>query len=451
MDGKRRPATVKPVPSPRDTAVAPTRVSIARADARKRPPWKAIAAIVSIAAVAGAYFGYQEYQVSRLARTVRRRFDERRFAEAREPLTRWLAARPASGEAQYYRAYSALTVDNPPEVIEAIGRSRRLGFDRQRLDCLTAIYQARASRYTLAESALEAAYREGVPPRAEVAKELARIYLSTYRLAQAAEVIEDWRALDPGDPQPYLWANEIATRSDADPSVLIRNYRAALDRDPNLAKARLGLAQQLSKARRFDDADQAYKAYLKLNPQDAAAYVGMGRNAFQQADIDAAIQQFEKALEVSPRDAVALKELAQIELRLGRFQKARERLELLTQIEPFDPDAHYSLARVLKFLGDEKRAREEGERSVQLRKEEAEIVQWKDTLLKKPADLAARFEVAKWMLLHGHDDEGLKWTVEILRADPRHAPTHRLLAEYHQKQGNSGLANYHRLIAAGGK
>ena len=99
------------------------------------------------------------------------------------------------------------------------------------------------------KSALEAAYRQGIPPRAEVAKELARIYLSTYRLAHAAEAIETWRTLDHSDPQPYLWANEIAMRSEVDPSVLIRNYRAALDRDPNLAKARLGLAQQLSKAR----------------------------------------------------------------------------------------------------------------------------------------------------------------------------------------------------------
>jgi Flp pilus assembly protein TadD len=316
---------------------------------------------------------------------------------------------------------------------------------------LTAIYQSRASRYTLAESTLESAYRRGVPPRAEVARELARIYLSTYRLAQAVEFIESWRALAPDDPQPYLWANEISSRSDVDPSVLIRNYRAALDRDPKLAKARLGLAQELSKARRFDEADQAYRAYLELNPQDAAAYVGMGRNAFQQSHIEEAARQFEKALEVSPRDAVALKELSQIDLRLGRVKEARDRLELLSQIEPFEPNAHYSLARVLHILGDEKRAREENDRAIQLRKEESDIVKWRETLLKKPADLGARFEVAKWLLLHGHDDEGLRWTVEILRADPRHAPTHRLLADYHQKQGNTGLANYHRLMATGGQ
>ena len=52
------------------------------------------------------------------------------------------------------------------------------------------------------------------------------------------------------------------------------------------------------------------------------------------------------------------------------------------------------------------------------------------------------------MLGHGHTDEGLKWAREILRADPRHAPTHRILAEHFAKHGDPGLANYHRAMAS---
>jgi Tfp pilus assembly protein PilF len=48
------------------------------------------------------------------------------------------------------------------------------------------------------------------------------------------------------------------------------------------------------------------------------------------------------------------------------------------------------------------------------------------------------------MLENGHDQEGLNWTKEILRAEPNHNPTHRLLIEYYQKHGEHGLANYHR-------
>ena len=81
-----------------------------------------------------------------------------------------------------------------------------------------------------------------------VAKELARIYLSTFRLPRAARAIERWRTLAPEDPRPYMWRNEIASRSDVGHAILILNDRAALDRDPNLDEARLGLARELSKA-----------------------------------------------------------------------------------------------------------------------------------------------------------------------------------------------------------
>ena len=129
----------------------------------------------------------------------------------------------------------------------------------------------------------------------EIAKELARVYLTSYRLGEAAPVIERWRSLAPDDPQPYMWANEIASRSDSSPSILIRNYRAALERDPNLDKARLGLAEQLSKDRRFEEAEQEFRTYLERRPKDTAALVGLGRNAFQAGDMEAARRHFEAA------------------------------------------------------------------------------------------------------------------------------------------------------------
>src|SRR5207248_6752668 len=124
------------------------------------------------------------------------------------------------------------------------------------------------------------------------------------------------------------------------------------------------------------------------------------------------------------------------------------RFERLTQIEPYDHEVRYSYAQALKLGGDEARAQAETELAARLRKEHDRILQLRYNILQDPKDLSSRFEVAKWMLEHGHAEEGLKWTSEILRADPRHAPTHRVLADYYQKQGDAGLANYHRLMAA---
>jgi len=452
----RKPVPVKVSganPRPRNAAA----VSLAAALTKPRRPagrkfrLKVFAALIVIGAAGSLYLAYEQFRVIRLARTVRQAFTARRIEEAREPLRRWLALQPGSGEAYYYKAWAALTADRPGEAAQAIDQGRKLGFDRALLDCLFAIGQSRSDRFKEAEPILEQAALEQAEPKDLVAKELARIYLSSYRLDQAARAIEKWRTLAPEDPQPYIWSNEILSRSEVEPAIPIQNYRAALERDPNLDKARLGLAQQLSKARRFDEAEQEFLTYLKRKPNDATALLGLGRNAFQVGEIDEARRYFQLALEANPRQPDALKELSQIDLRLGRFQKACESLERLIQIDPFDAEVRYAYAQALKLAGNDARSKLELEHWVRLRKEHEAIVQLRNRSLQDANNLSNRFRVAKWMFDHGHQDEGLKWTKEIFRVDPRHVPTHELLAEYYGKKGDAGLANYHRVMASAGQ
>ncbi len=146
-----------------------------------------------------------------------------------------------------------------------------------------------------------------------------------------------------------------------------------------------------------------------------------------------------------------MKELGQIDLRVGRFQKACERLRLLTEVEPFDHEVRYSYSQALKLAGDQAGAKAQAAQADRLRKEHDQIMQLRYDLRRRPDNLVARFQIARWLLDHGHDDEGLKWTHEVLRADPNHVPTHHLLAEYYGKRSDSaGLANYHRLRAGAG-
>jgi len=437
------PPLTPPLQGGETEAPAPTTV------AWRTRRWLGLAALVVLGgAASAAYFAYDQYRVFQLARTVRQLFAARHYGQAREPLRRWLSERPGSAEAHYNTGWLALALDQPNDAIEAIEQAKKLGYDRDVLACLIAIYQARAGNVNEAEPILERAFRQNSEPRLEVARELAKIYLASYRLTEAAAPTARSRLLAPEDPQPYLWSNEIASRGSAEPAILIQNYRAALERNPNLDKARLGLAEQLSKDRRFDDAEQEYRTYLERNPKDGSALVGLGRNSFQRGELDTAEQYFEAALKADPRQPDALKELGQIDLRLGRFRKACERLGRLTEIQPFDYEVRYSYAQALKLGGDDARSRIETEHATRLRKEQDHILQLRTKLLSDPNNSAIRFEVAKWMLENGHDEPGLKWTAEILRAEPRHSPTHRLLADYYQKHGNPGQANYHRLMAS---
>ena len=230
---------------------------------------------------------------------------------------------------------------------------------------------------------------------------------------------------------------------------MIRNYRAALERDPDLDKARLGLAEQLSKDRRFDEAEQEYRAYLRRNPRDASAMVGLGRNAFQDGDIEGATRQFEAALAIDPRQRRCA-------------QGARPARHAVRPVRPGAADGSSSSPRSTPSTTRSaiptrrpsgspasrrsRASRPSGRRSSA--RSTTQIVQLRFNILKDPNDLASRCEVARWMFEHGHADEGLKWAKEILRADPRHAGIHRALADYYAAHGNPGLANYHRTMAS---
>ena len=275
----------------------------------------------------GGYWGYIQYRAAHLARMVRDQLAVGKVEPASQALRQWLELQPRSAEAHYYQARLALASNQPAEAVEGIGQATRLGFDGKLLSSLTAVIKARADHFREAEPALLQAYRLELEPKADVARELARGYITTYRLNEAAEPLERWRTLVPDDPRPYIWRNEIQSRSGGSTATMIQNYRDALERDPNLDKARLGLAEQLTVEGKFQEGEQEYREYLKRNPKDAVAMVGLGRNALQRGEIEMATEQFEAAHKADPRQAEAQRELAQIDLRQRRYDKACERLQ----------------------------------------------------------------------------------------------------------------------------
>ena len=74
----------------------------------------------------------------------------------------------------------------------------------------------------------------------------------------------------------------------------------------------------------------------------------------------------------------------------------------------------------------------------------------KKQLLKDPENTALRFEAGTVCLELHREEEAARWFQSVLRLDPRHVPTHKTLADYFQKHGDSQRAEYHRRRAEGG-
>jgi predicted Zn-dependent protease len=163
-------------------------------------------------------------------------------------------------------------------------------------------------------------------------------------------------------------------------------------------------------------------------------------------DMQAAARHFEAALATAPDTPRALRELALIDRRYGRNAAARERLAKAVRLEPHDYEVRYAYARVLATTGDPKAA-EESRAAEALREEQKHIDALRKSLVSRPDDLDLRSEVARWLFGHGHEQEALDWTNLIISKNPNHPATCRLLAEYYQKKGNQGLANFYRLHA----
>jgi Flp pilus assembly protein TadD len=387
--------------------------------------------------------------VERDARSAREAFTAGRPAMAVEPLRRWLRARPRSADVHVLLAEATLAAGDLAEVERELELARSLGCPEAKLEKVHAIVLARLGRFAEAEPILTRLWTEEKTTDPAVDEALARIFLKTYRLFHAKTVIERWIKDAPADGRPFLWLTEIDRRTDGgDPAPVELHYRAALERDPDLDAARLGLADLLRKNHRNDEAALEYEHYLARHPDDPAALSGAGQNALEMNDFARAAQLLDRALERTPADPSALKARAQVALQTGDLPAARQMLDQAVRADAFDEEAFYIRGRVRAMQGDIAGAKADGVVFDRLKEEQKEMLTMRARLLNDPADNDSRAKAVAWLFAHGRDKDGLDWAAAILANNPDHGPTCRLLADYYGKRPDgAGLANFYRLKA----
>ena len=413
----------------------------------RQPRTVAVLILIVVLAAIGGYFAYDRYEVSRLAGSVRGLLAARRYDEARGLVQRWVRERPRSGEAQYYRAWLALVNQQPREAVEGLKQASQLGFDPSLLKPMAAICQARAGQIREAEPILREAFDREREPRTEVARELARIYLTTYRLTQAAEPIERWRTLAPRIPSPIWRVTRLPRGRRPSP----RSRSGTIGRRWSVTPPWTRPASDWPNSSARPAASTRLSASISPTSSGSPAmprpWWGWGAMPSATAISTALPGTSRPPSRSIPASPTPSRSSLRTTCGAGGSSRHAAASSLLTQIEPYDHEIRYSYAQALRLSGDEARARTENQRAARLRNEHDQILRLRSQILKDPNDRDSRCQVARWMLEHGHAEEGLKWTREILRVDPNHAPTHQLLADYYQKQGNAGLANYHRIRA----
>ncbi len=291
---------------------------------------------------------------------------------------------------------------------------------------------------------MRAAWKRSGPFDPLLAECLSKVYLETFRLGAAREVIDHWAAAVPHDAKPWLWRAEIDGRLD-DPVPVLRDYREALRRDPTLIGPRRRYAEGLWADGQIDEAEHQFSVYLEQRPDDGEAWLGAARVALARGDRDEASRLLAKGIEINPELAPLWSERGNLHLARGDAESALADLKKAARLDRHDPETQRRLALALSRLGRDTDARNSLVESHRLLREKDQLKGLRDRLRRQPNDRDAQVAAARWLIEHDHADEGLRWAKKVLTEDPVNQAMHALLAEFYQAQGELGLANFHRL------
>ena len=384
------------------------------------------------------------------AREARRLVADRRFDDAHQPLQRWLKARPSSAEAWFLTAQEMFAANRIDQGFTAIERAKSLGYSPREIERQKAIVLSHLGRHSEAEPVLRRLLLASPRPDPEADEALAKCYLETFQLGQAESVIEKWINDAPGEVKPHLCKLELARKVKAEARVLIEILQRILQIDARSEQAHLDLADVYLRNHRLDEAAREYAAVLELKPDSSPAYHGLGVIAMERGDEQGAIRNLERAMKLDPRNLQPLIERGKLEVSRGRLESGLTFFDQAMSIDAGEPEVHYQRSLVLTRLGRTALAKAEQETSVRLRAEREHIQKLLNEMLSAPGDLDHQYDAARWLFEHGHPEQGLRWTEKILRDQPRHAKTNLLLADYYEKQGSHGLANFYQLQARSG-
>jgi tetratricopeptide (TPR) repeat protein len=377
------------------------------------------------------------------ARMVRRALAEGRLDDASNAVARWLMSSPNSGEAHFLKAQIAWVQHDLSTVEAELLRAHSCGYTQPPLARLRGLLLARTNNSSDAEQLLRQTLETTHSPDPEAEEALVRLYLGSFQLGEAGAVLDQWIRGSPKDARPYLLQTEIDKRSQATPETIIAHYRAALDRDPTLDRARFGLAEELRSINRHAEAAVEYATYLSRQRSDPLGYAGAAHNALEMGEHNEAARLIEQALSFAPHDPEVLAAGAALELRRGQLDAALDYINQAVKADPFDHWKRYQRMLVLSRLGKKAEANVEREAVEKLKSDQARLSVIRIELLARPLDSRLRSEAAQWLMEHGHEDEAVEWANLVLRSEPAHSAMNRLLADFYRKKGSLGLANFH--------
>jgi Tfp pilus assembly protein PilF len=131
----------------------------------------------------------------------------------------------------------------------------------------------------------------------------------------------------------------------------MKEFRKAIERDPNFALGQINLAIAAYFQRDIPTATAAARAAIKLQPDSPHAHYILGIILRNEKQYDEAIAEFKKVLAIDPQDAYANIQIGQIYQQKQQYDEAAKALSRALESEPYNATAAYSLAQAYNRAG----------------------------------------------------------------------------------------------------
>ncbi|MFL5242270.1 MAG: tetratricopeptide repeat protein [Gemmataceae bacterium] len=286
---------------------------------------------------------------------------------------------------------------------------------------------------------------EGSPEGPMILKTLSRAYMVYLRYGEAFVCLNRWMELEPESAEPPRWRGWVLERLN-DQDGAMKDYKRAIELDPDLVPARLRLAEMFLERNDPLGAVPHLDLLFKRFPNDPEVMARLGQCRFLQGEHREARRLLEEAVQQLPDDAGVLIHLTKLDMQEGRPADAEQWVRRALLVDPTDTEAEFTLVATLQSQGrwDEANvALEQYRKDTAILKRVAKVLH--EEVQRPSTDPDAVFELGA-VFLKTNERAGLYWLQRALQCDPGHQPTHKLLASHYESKGEPERAAVHRAL-----
>jgi tetratricopeptide (TPR) repeat protein len=307
-----------------------------------------------------------------------------------------------------------------------------------------ALLEAQTGDLAKVESYLRARLDENHADSLFILEALSAALIRNNRLPEARVCLDRWLEQRPDDYEALArhgWVGEHLF----DYAGAVNDYRKAVSLRPEQDAMRLHVTGLLLETNELTEAAEHLRILQERQPGSPALLINLAHMRRLEGKPEEAGEFLEQALAKEPENVQALSERGILALQSGRpLAEVEALLRQALERNPAHRPALYHLQMCLERMGKKKEAKELADRLTQNAADIKRLAPLTQEILKKPDDPDLRYEVGKIFLENGYTEDGLRWLGTALKRDPKHRPTHQILADYFQRAGEKDRAAWHR-------